>query len=103
MQSLNISSLTDDSLQNLVNKIPEIKHMSMFSINNTLTKIRSLAPTFWSFMEVKLFSTVGNPIMKIIILLLIISFYCKCFRNKKGFVHKYTGLHSHHPTAPISI
>ena len=47
MQSLNISSFTDDSLQNLTNKILEMKYVSMFNINNTLTKIRSLPPTFW--------------------------------------------------------
>ena len=29
MQSLNISSLTDDSSQNLANKIPEMKHTSV--------------------------------------------------------------------------
>ena len=34
MQSLNISSLTDDSLQNLASKIPEMKHMSVLSRNN---------------------------------------------------------------------
>ena len=39
MQSLNISSLTDDGLQNLASKIPEMKHMSVFSINNTLMKL----------------------------------------------------------------
>ena len=103
MQSLNISSLTDDSLQNLSNKMPEMKHMSTFSINNTIMKIRSLPPTFWSSMEVKLFSTIGTCIMVIIILLLIISLYGKYFQNKKGCVHKYTGLHSPYPTAPISI
>ena len=42
MQSLNICNLTDDSLQNLANEMPEMKHMSVFSINNALTKIRSI-------------------------------------------------------------
>ena len=46
MQSLDMSNLTDDSLQNLANKIPEMMHMSVFSINNTLRKIRSLPPNF---------------------------------------------------------
>ena len=46
MQSLNISSLTDDSLQNCANKIPKMKHMSMFNINNTLMKIRVIATYF---------------------------------------------------------
>ena len=84
IQCLNISNLTDYSLQKMANKIPQMKHMSMFSINNTLMKIRSLPPNFWSSMEVKLFSTIGTPIMVIIILLLLISLYCKCFQNKKG-------------------
>ena len=39
MQSLNISSLTDERLQQLVNEIPEMKHVSGFSINNTLMKL----------------------------------------------------------------
>ena len=34
MQSPNISSLTDE---NIANKIPEMKHMSVFSMNKTLT------------------------------------------------------------------
>ena len=55
MQSLDISSLTDDNVKILAHKIPEIKHMSVFSINNILTRIKSLPPTFWSSMEVKLF------------------------------------------------
>ena len=41
MKSLNTFSLTDKSLQNLDNRIPEMKHMSVFSINNTLMKTRS--------------------------------------------------------------
>ena len=45
IQSLNISSLTDNSLQNLANKIPEMKHMCVFSINNTLKINRSLPST----------------------------------------------------------
>ena len=45
MQSLDISSLTDDNVKNIANKIPEMKHMSVLSINNTLTRIRPLPPT----------------------------------------------------------
>ena len=97
MQSLNISSLTDDNLQNLASKIPEMKHMPVPSINNTFAKIRSLPPNFWSSKKVKLSSTIGTPIMVIITLLLLISLYCKCFQNKKGCVCKYTGLHSPPP------
>ena len=91
MQSLNISSLSDDSLQNLANKTPEMKHMSVLSINNTLTKIRLLPATSWLFMKVKLFSTIGTPIVVIIILLSVIILYCTCLHSKKGFVCKYTG------------
>ena len=40
MQSLNISSLTDDRLQALANEIPEMTHVSIFSINSTLMKLR---------------------------------------------------------------
>ena len=38
MQSLDISSLTDENLKSIANKRPEMKHMSLFSINNTLPK-----------------------------------------------------------------
>ena len=38
MQSINISSLTDNGLDALGNKIPEMKHVSIFSINSTLNK-----------------------------------------------------------------
>ena len=67
MQSLDISSLIDDNLKSIADKIPEMKCMSVFSINNTSTRMRSLPPTFWSSMKVKLFSTIGTPIMAIII------------------------------------
>ena len=79
MQSLDISGLHYDNLKILAHKIPEIKHMSVFSINSILTRIRSLPPTFWSSIEVELFSTIGTPITTIIILVLIIILYCKCF------------------------
>ena len=78
MQSLNISSPNDDSSQKLSSRIPEMKHASVFSINNTLMKLRSLPPYFLSSTRVILFSTRGIPIMVINILLLIISLYCKC-------------------------
>ena len=93
MQSLNTSSLTNNSLQNLANKISRMKHISVFSINNTSMKIRSIPPSFWSSMKIKLFSPIANPIMVIIILLLIIILYFKCFQNIKDCVCKYTGPH----------
>ena len=37
--------------------------------------------------------------MVIIILLSLISLYCKCFQNKKGCVCKYTGPHSPPPNS----
>ena len=37
MQSLNISSINDIMLQALAPKIPKMEHLSVFSINNTLT------------------------------------------------------------------
>ena len=76
-----------------------MKHMSVFTINNTLVKIRSLPTAFWSSMEVKLFSNIDTSITVIIILLLLISLYCQCFQNKKGCVYKYTGPHSPPPNS----
>ena len=38
MQSLHISSTSDDALQSLANKILKMKQVSVFSINNALTK-----------------------------------------------------------------
>ena len=46
MQSLDISSLTDDNLKSIANEILEMKHMSVFRINITLKRIRSLPQTF---------------------------------------------------------
>ena len=57
MQSLNISSLTDEKLQILANKIPEMKHISIFNINSMLTKLRTYPYSFWSLMKVKMFLT----------------------------------------------
>ena len=60
MQSLILSSLTDDKLQDLAHKILEMKQMSIFSINNTFTKLRTYPNNFWSSIKVKKFSTLGN-------------------------------------------
>ena len=84
MQSLDVSSTSDETLKSLANKKLEMKHMSVFSINNTLTKLRSPPPTFWSPTKVKLPSSIGTPIMTTIVLaLIIITVYCKCFQNRK--------------------
>ena len=56
MQSLNILSLTDNGLDALASKIPEMKHVSISSINSILTKLRSFTPNYWSPMKVKMFS-----------------------------------------------
>ena len=76
-----------------------MKHMSVFSINNKLMKIRSLPLNFWLSTKFKLFCTIGTLLMVIIILLLLISSYCKCFQNKKGYVCKYTRPHSPPPNS----
>ena len=55
MQSLNILSFTDNGLEALANKIPEMKHGSIFSVNNILTKLISFPSNFWSPMKVKIF------------------------------------------------
>ena len=84
MQSLDIPSTSDETLKSLANKILEIKHMYVFSINNIITKLRSPPPTFWSPTKVNLLSTIGTPIMITIVLaLIIITVYCKCFQNGK--------------------
>ena len=46
MQSLVILSLLDNGLEALDSKIPEMKHVSISSINSTLTKLRSFMPYF---------------------------------------------------------
>ena len=79
MQSLNISSLTDNKLHILANKFLEIKHVSLFDINSVLTKLRTYPHIFWSPMKVKMFSTIGTPAAAISIIALLIGLYCKCF------------------------
>ena len=90
MQSLNILNFTDDGLEVLANKILEMKHVSIFSINSTLTKLRTFPLNFWSPMKVKIFCTIGTPIAVISIISLSIGLYCKCFQNGKSCVCKYT-------------
>ena len=68
MQSLNISSLTDNGLEALASKIPEMKHVSISSINRTFTKLRSFMPNFWFPMKEKILLTIGTPIAVIVIL-----------------------------------
>ena len=40
MQSLNLKSLIDNKLQDLVHKIPEMKQMSIYITNSTVAKLR---------------------------------------------------------------
>ena len=89
MQSLNISSLKDNGLQVLANKIPEMKHVSIFSINSMLMKLSTFMHNFWSPMKV-IFSTIGTPVTVVSIISLSIGLYCKYFWNGKTRVHKYT-------------
>ena len=55
MQSLNLLHLMDDKQQNIANKIPEMKQMLIFSMNSTLTELRTYPSNFWSSMKVKYF------------------------------------------------
>ena len=55
MQSLNISSLTDNEQEALAIEILEMKHVSISSINSTLTNLRSFTSNFWSPMKIKVF------------------------------------------------
>ena len=48
MQSLNLTSLIDNKLQDLAHKILEMKQMSIYSINSTLTKLTAYQYNFWS-------------------------------------------------------
>ena len=77
MQSLNLSSLTDDKLQDLAHKVQEMKHMSIISMNNTLTKHRTYPSNFWSSIYVKMFSTIGTSASAIGVIALAICLYCK--------------------------
>ena len=89
MQSLNILNLTDNELKALSNKIPEMKHVSISSINSMLTKLRSFTSNFWSPMKVKMFSTIGTQTAVTITLLIHYS-VLQMFLKKKSCVLKYT-------------
>ena len=78
MQSLNLSSLMNDKLQNVAPKISEMKQMSIFSINSTFTKLRTYPNNFWSSIKVEMFSIIGTSASPGIIALEI-DLDCKCF------------------------
>ena len=89
MQALNISNLTYYKLEALATRIPEIKYVSISSVNSTLTMLRSLTPNFWLPMKVKLVSAIGTPTTVIKILFVSITLYCKCFENGNSCVHEH--------------
>ena len=64
--------------------------MSIFSINITLTNLRTYPHSFWFSMKVKMIMTIGTPVAIIIILFLSISLSCRCFQNGKSCAHKNT-------------
>ena len=76
-----------------------MKHMSIFSINNTFTKLKSIPMTSWLSKKVKFISTIGTPVKVIIILILVITLHCKCLWNKNDCVPKYTRPHHLPPTS----
>ena len=89
MQALNILSLTDYKLEALAGNIPEMTHVSISSTNSALTKLTLFTLNFWSPMKIKLIPAIGMPSMVIIILLISITLYCKCFQNDKHCVHEH--------------
>ena len=60
MQTLNLTSLTNEKLQDLAHKFMEIKQISIHSINSILTKLRAYSTNFWSSLKVRAFSTIGS-------------------------------------------
>ena len=88
MQYLNIFSLHDHELQVIATEILEMKHFSIFSINNTLTKLHSILISHWSTHAVKVIPTILIPITVVIIVILIVTLYCKCLWNKYSCVPK---------------
>ena len=84
-----MSSLTDDRLQILANNVLEIKHVSIFNINSTLTKLRTYPHSFWSPVKVKMFSTICIPIVAISITLSI-GFVLQMFLKMERVVYIHT-------------
>ena len=79
MQTLNLTSIPNDKLQDLTHKISQIEQMSYHSINIMLTKLRAYPTNFWSSPKVKAFSTICSLTPTLSIIALAISLYCKCF------------------------
>ena len=90
IQLLNLTSLTDNKLQDLAHKILEMKQMSIYSINITSMasiKLRGYPNNFWPSVKVKTFSTMDTLVSSLGILALVIGLYYRCFWNKINFVH----------------
>ena len=90
MQSLNLTSHTNDKLQDLAHKILEMEQMSIYIINSMSAKLKAYPLNFWSSVKVKTFSTMGTLISALGIIALAIGLYCECFQNKMGCVCKDT-------------
>ena len=79
MQSLNISSLMDDKLQDFAHKFLEVKHVSIVSINSTLTKLRIYPHNAWFSMKVKTFLTMGTSVSAVSVIALSIGLLQQMF------------------------
>ena len=80
----------NNKLQDLAHHILEMKQMSIYSINITLSNLRAYPNNFWSSSKVKAFSTMGTLGSSLGILALAIGLYCKYFWNKMSCVYKHT-------------
>ena len=69
-----------------------MNHVSIFNINGMLAKCRKYPHSFWFWMKVKTFSTIGTPVAAVSITALSVGLYCKCFQNRKSCVSKHTRL-----------
>ena len=90
MKTLNLTSITNDKLQDLAHKVPEMKHRPIYRINSTLTKLTAYSTNFWSSLKVKIFSSLSSLTTELGIIALAIVLYFKCFQNKMSCVHKHT-------------
>ena len=59
-----------DKLQNIDTKILEMKHVSIFSINSMLTKLRTYPHCLCSLMKVKTFLTIGTSVTAVSVIAL---------------------------------
>ena len=90
MQFLNISSLNDHSLQSIFTTVPKMKHLSIFSINSTSTKLWPVPIMSWHSKGIRFIPTIVTPVTVIITFFLVITLYWKYLWNENGCIHKYT-------------